>query len=289
MSKFGPLVSTDWLAEHLDAPTVKIIDGSWRMPGASAAIEDYDRAHIPGAAFFDLDQIADTNTKLPHMLPPQKVFEQAVGGMGITNDDDVIIYDEKGIFSAARVWWTFRAMGHERVAVLDGGLPKWRAESRPVTADKPQPLSVTYAAAPDPALCRSANDVRKTLASKDCDIIDARPATRFAGEAPEPRAGLRSGHMPGSFNVPFPALMTEAGTLRRTAEIRRIFSDAGVDLSRPIITSCGSGVTAAVLSLALDVTGCNQHGLYDGSWAEWGDEDNDEAAFPVEGAIGKPG
>lgn len=289
MTKLDPLVSTDWLADHLGAPDVKIIDGSWRMPGDGDAIEHYHQQHIPGAVFFDLDAIADRQTDLPHMLPSQRVFEDGVGAMGIGENDLVVIYDEKGIFSAARVWWTFRAMGHGQVAVLDGGLPKWLSEDHPVTAAAPAIAAVSYSAAPDPGCRHSAADVRNALARKEIIVIDARPAPRFFGEAAEPRAGLRSGHMPGAINLPFPALLTEGGTLRNRNEICSIFSEAGVDLSRPIITSCGSGVTAAIVSLALEVNGCTEHGLYDGSWAEWGDKENDDAEFPVEGGIGKPG
>lgn len=289
MTIVGPLVSTDWLTDPVGAPNLKIIDGSWRMPGDGDAFEQYHREHIPGAVFFDLDVIADRQTDLPHMLPSQRVFEDAVGAMGISENDIVVIYDEKGIFSAARVWWNFRAMGHGQVAVLDGGLPKWLAEGGPVTAAAPTVSTVSYSAAPDPGWRQSAVDVRYALTRKDSAVIDARPAPRFSGETAEPRAGLRSGHMPGAVNLPFPALLTESGTLRAAPELGNIFSAAGVDLSRPIITSCGSGVTAAILSLALEVSGCRKHGLYDGSWAEWGDKKNDDAEFPVESGNGKPG
>ncbi len=288
MTIFGPLVSTDWLADHLDAPEIKIIDGSWRMPGDGDAADHYRQEHIPGAVFFDLDLVADQQTSLPHMAAPPAQFEEAVGALGITASDSVIVYDEKGIFSSPRVWWNFRAMGHPRVAVLDGGLPKWVRERRPMTGAAPTVAAVSYAAAPDSGWRQSAADIRTALADKDSAVIDARPAPRFTGEAAEPRAGLRSGHMPGAVNLPFPALLTEAGTLRPGPELGNIFSAAGVDLSRPIITSCGSGVTAAILSLALEVSGCREHGLYDGSWAEWGDEKNDDAEFPVESGNGKP-
>ncbi len=290
MTSFDPLVSTDWLADHLGAPDLKVIDGSWRMPGDGSAIDHYNSEHIASAVFFDLDVIADTQSGLPHMLPPRRCFEQAIGTMGITQSDHVIVYDEKGIFSAARVWWTFRAMGHQRVAVLDGGLPKWLTESRQVTADQSAISPAAYKASPCPADWRqSADDIRVALAGAHSTVIDARPAPRFAGEAPEPRAGLRSGHMPGAVNIPFPAMIAEDGTLRSSRELRHIFAAVGVDLSQPIITSCGSGVTAAILSLALEVSGIRPHGLYDGSWAEWGDEGNDDAAFPVESGSGSPG
>jgi len=289
MTAFDPLVSTDWLTDHLDAPDVKIIDGSWRMPGDGDAIEHYHQEHIPGASFFDLDTIADRQTDLPHMLPPPQHFEEAVGAMGVSENDIVVVYDEKGIFSAARVWWTFRAMGHRQVAVLNGGLPKWLAEGRPVSAALPTVAAVSYSAALNPGRRKKSDDVRRALCGKGCLVLDARPGPRFIGAAAEPRSGLRTGHMPGAYNIPFPAVMTERGTMHESDELTRVFSEAGVDLSRPIITSCGSGVTAAILSLALDVSGCREHGLYDGSWAEWGDEKNDDAEFPVESGNGKPG
>ena len=278
---FGPLVSTDWLGQNLDAADLKIIDGSWRMPGNGAAIESYAKHHIPHAVFFDIDAIADQNTDLPHMLPSPAQFEMAMGAFGIRETDRVVVYDEKGIFSAARVWWTLLAMGHATVAVLDGGLPAWLRDGRPVTTEHTVIRPTTYRAAPVPARCAASDDVRRALADRSASIVDARPADRFDGTAPEPRAGLRSGHMPGARNLPFPQLLTEDGKYRSAAEIRHLFESSGVDLSQPIITSCGSGVTAAILSLALEVIGKHDHAVYDGSWADWGDERHDDATYPV--------
>lgn len=278
---FGPLVSTDWLGQNLDAADLKIIDGSWRMPGNGAAIESYAKHHIPHAVFFDIDAIADQITDLPHMLPSPAQFEMAMGALGIRETDRVVVYDEKGIFSAARVWWSLRAMGHTTVAVLDGGLPVWLREGRPVTDAQTVITPATYRAAPLPARCVASGDVRRALADQRAIIVDARPADRFDGTAPEPRAGLRSGHMPGARNLPFPQLLTEDGKFRSPAEIRRLFESSGVDLSQPIITSCGSGVTAAILSLALEIIGKHDHAVYDGSWADWGDERHDDATYPV--------
>ena len=288
MAVFGPLVSTDWLADHLGDSDVKIIDGSWRMPGDGDAINQYRTAHIDGALFFDIDAISDQQSSLPHMLPPQSLFEQAVGAMGVADTDKIVIYDEKGIFSSARVWWTFRAMGHPLAAVLDGGLPKWIAEKRPVTPALLSIAPASYRAAPNSRWRRDADDVRGALADPRCAVIDARPAPRFAGAVSEPRAGLRRGHMPGAVNLPFGDMINENGTLRAPNEIKQIISAVGVDLSQPIITSCGSGVTAAIATLALEAIGCKDHALYDGSWAEWGDEENDDAAFPVETTSGQP-
>lgn len=273
------LVSTDWLAANF--PGVKIVDGSWRMPGAPPAREDYERRHIPGAAFFDIDGIADRESPLPHMLPAPEDFAKAVGALGIAHTDSVVVYDDQGVFSAARVWWTFRAMGHEKVAVLDGGLPKWEAEGRPVTDQGTERRSITYCAALQHEWVRDAGAVRAALASGDANVADARPGERFRGQAPEPREGLRSGHMPGARSVPHSVLLNPDGTMRAPAEIKTIFQSAGVDLERPVVTTCGSGVTAAVLSLALEFAGHRRHGLYDGSWAEWGDARHDDEEYPV--------
>lgn len=281
MTAFGPLVSTQWLGEHLGEARLKVIDGSWRMPGQGSAQDDYGRRHIPGAVFFDIDAVSDTGSPLPHMLPPQAVFEHAAGALGVSDKDRVVVYDDQGLFSAARVWWTFRAMGHAEVAVLNGGLPKWLAEERPTTADAPAIASVVYEAAPVQALRRTAGQVRAALSEKSASVVDARPAARFSGAAPEPRAGLRSGRMPGAINVPFSALIDEGGALHAPAAVRAVFETAGADLSLPVITTCGSGVTAAVLSLALEAAGHYNHGLYDGSWTEWGDERHDDKDWPV--------
>jgi len=274
-----PLVSTNWLSENHGA--VKIIDASWRMPGTGNARDDYDKRHIPGAVFFDIDAVADSSTDLPHMLPSPDTFAAAVGAMGVSESDAIIVYDDAGVFSAPRVWWTFRAMGHDRVAVLNGGLKKWLAEGRPVTNELPSVAPATYTPSFNGDLVRSADDVRDALAGAAPQIIDARSNDRFIGAAPEPRAGLRSGAMPGARNAPFDQLINAGGTLKAPDALRDIFEGAGVDLAAPAITTCGSGVTAAVLALALETLGHRQWSLYDGSWAEWGKEENDRSAFPV--------
>lgn len=278
---FGPLVATDWLGEHLGDADLRIIDGSWRMPGQGDAVDNYRAQHIPGAVFFDIDDIADKSTALPHMLPPRQIFEEAAGALGISDRDYVVIYDEQGVFSAARVWWTFRAMGHEKVAVLNGGLPKWLKEGRPVTSEVTIITKTKYSAKPVPSLCASHETVRRALADGTAIVADARPAERFKGAAPEPRAGLRSGGMPGAINIPYDRVLRDTGELRSPEDIREVLKEARVGENAPIITSCGSGVTAALLSLALAVSGRREYAVYDGSWAEWGDEKNDIAVFPV--------
>jgi len=282
MEQFGPLISTDWLADNLGKEGLKIIDGSWRMPGSEHARDDFKKRHIPGAVFFDLDEIADRRTDLPHMLPPPELFEKEVAALGISHKDRVVVYDDQGVFSAARIWWTFRAMGHGDAAVLDGGLPKWTAENRPVTDAPASPKPAYYAADPVAGAVCTASDVRRAIHKGDALILDARPAARFEGAAPEPRDGLRSGSMPGARNLPHSLLLKDNGALRGRGELQSIFEDAGVDHETAIITTCGSGVTAALLSFALDYIGHRRHRLYDGSWAEWGDKRYAESEYPVD-------
>ncbi|MEO1251952.1 MAG: 3-mercaptopyruvate sulfurtransferase [Pseudomonadota bacterium] len=279
MSLAAPLVSTDWLHANLDA--ARIIDASWRMPGEPPAYKDYQRRHISGAVFFDIDALADKSTDLPHMLPSPSDFENAVGALGVNEDDAVVVYDDQGLFSAPRVWWTFRAMGHARVAVLDGGLRKWIAEGRAVDDRAPRPSPQRYKASPKRDLVADAETVRTAIADAAPRIVDARPAARFRGAAPEPRAGLRSGHMPGALNVPVDRIVRDDGTLADDAALRAAFEDAGVDVDAPIITTCGSGVTAAVAGLALEVLGHRRWRLYDASWAEWARRDHDSSVYPV--------
>ncbi|WP_430465521.1 3-mercaptopyruvate sulfurtransferase [Tabrizicola sp.] len=265
------LVSTDWLAAHLKDPDLRVIDASWYLPEmAREAKAEYQAAHIPGARFFDIDEITDSRSNLPHMAPPPEKFMSRMRAMGIGDGHQVVVYDGMGLFSAARVWWTFRLMGKMDVAVLDGGLPKWRAEGReiedmpPILRDRHMTVSRQH------ALVKDVTQVAHAAKLAEAEIIDARSAARFKGEAPEPRPGLRAGHIPGSKNVPFSTLLNADGTMKSVAELRALFEAAGVNLTKPAITTCGSGVTAAVLSLALERLGHKNHALYDGSWAEWG-------------------
>ena len=265
------LVTTEWLAKHRDEPDVRVVDGTWHMPqlGRDARAE-FLAAHIPGAVFFDIDAIADHTTTLPHMLPGAEAFAAAVGALGLGSGDRIIVHDVRGVVSAARVWWTFRAFGHDAVAVLDGGLRKWRLEGRPVEAGEAQPAPRTFAARPRPELVRDLAAVRANLASRAEQVVDARSAGRFAGTEPEPRPGLLGGHIPGSLNLPYETLYRADGTLLAPDELRAAMRAAGVDLARPIVTSCGSGVTASVLALALHRLGRPDVAVYDGSWSEWG-------------------
>ncbi len=265
------LVSTEWLAERLHAPDIRVLDASLYLPGDPRdARAEYARAHIPGARFFDIDEIADERSALPHMLPPVEKFIARVRRMGIGDGHRVIVYDQQGLFSAARVWWTFRVFGHQDVAVLDGGLPKWLAEGRPVEEEAPEPRERHFTARRNAAMVRDVTQVAEAVKLGGEQVVDARSPARFRGEEPEPRAGLRAGHIPGARNVPYAALLNEDKTMKEPDELRRIFEDAGVDLDRPVVTSCGSGVTAAILTLALHRIGHTRNAVYDGSWAEWG-------------------
>ncbi len=265
------LVSTDWLAEHLNAPDLRILDASWHMPGSGRdARGEFEAAHIPGARFFDIDEISDEQSSLPHMAPPVEKFVSRMRGLGIGDGHRVVVYDTHGLFSAARVWWLFRLFGKRDVAVLDGGLPKWRAEGRPVEDGVPILRDRHFTARRDASLVRDVTQVAATAKLGDAQIIDARSAARFRGEAPEPRPGLRSGHIPGARNLPWGDLLNPDGTMKDEAGLRAAFAAAGVDVAGPVITTCGSGVSAAILSLALERLGNRAHALYDGSWAEWG-------------------
>lgn len=266
-----PVVSTAWLADRLRSPDVRVVDGTWFMPAeARSGHEEYLQAHIPGAVFFDIDAIADRASDLPHMLPSPEAFAQAVGALGLPREADIVVYDTHGIRSAARVWWTLRAMGYTLVHVLDGGLRKWLAEGRPVESGEVFPRAADVAPAFNGDLVRNADDIRSLLTSGAARIVDARSAARFIGEAAEPRAGLRSGHMPGAANVPWEGVIAADGTLKPAADLKAVFKAAGVDLGKPIVTSCGSGVTASVLALALARLGLDRTAVYDGSWTEWG-------------------
>ncbi len=268
---FGPLVSTAWLAENIGAPGLRIMDASFYLPTeAKDAPELFLDAHIPGARFFDLELIADQETGLPHMVPTAGRFERLVSALGISDGDRVVFYDQKGLFSAARGWWLMRLFGHDRAAVLDGGLPKWRGEGRPVEAgEPPAPLPGAFHATLRSARLRGLGDMLDNVASKDELVLDARASGRFTGAAPEPRPGLPSGHMPNAASLPATELLGPDQVMLPPDALRARFAQAGVDGARPVVTSCGTGVTAAILTLGLAVAGLPEGGLYDGSWTEW--------------------
>ena len=265
------LVSTGWLARHLKDPDLRVLDASWYLPDMNRdARAEYDAGHIPGARFFDIDEISDQRSDLPHMAPPSEKFISRMRAMGIGDGHQVVVYDGAGLFSAARVWWLFRLMGKQDVAVLDGGFPKWKAEDRPVEDMPPIVRDRHMTVQRQAHLVRDVTQVAAASKLGDHAILDARSRPRFRGEEPEPREGLRSGHIPNSTNVPYRDLQNPDGTMKSPAELRQVFDEAGVDLKKPVITTCGSGVTAAIISLALEIIGHDRHSLYDGSWAEWG-------------------
>jgi thiosulfate/3-mercaptopyruvate sulfurtransferase len=267
-----PVVTTSWLAARLGSPGLRVLDGSWYLPssGRDAAAE-YLAGHIPGAVFFDLDASSDTSTSLPHMLPSPEAFATRVSALGIANSDEVVIYDGSGAnVSAARVWWTFRVFGHPLVAVLDGGLGKWTAEKRPLETGAVAFPPSRFVANLHPGLIRSLAAVRANLEHRREQVVDMRSAGRFAGDAPEPRPGLRAGHIPGSRNLPYTDLVQPDGTILPEAELRRRIQAAGIDLSQPVVATCGSGTTACTLLLGLELLGARDAALYDGSWTEWG-------------------
>jgi len=272
------LVSTDWLAERLGMPDTAIVDGSFYLPALKRdAGAEYLAGHITGAVRFDIDAIADDANPLPHMLPSAEQFARDVGTLGIAETDTIVVYDGIGLGGAPRVWWTFRLFGAEQVFILDGGLPKWKAEGRPLEAGTVERAPRVFKARKPGAVVASLATVRAALADKSAQVVDARPADRFRGEAPEPRPGVRSGHMPGALNVPSTELV-EDGRLVAPERIKQIFAAGGGDLDKPVITSCGSGVTAATLWFALDAIGKEPQALYDGSWSEWGARDD----LPIE-------
>jgi thiosulfate/3-mercaptopyruvate sulfurtransferase len=265
------LVETDWLHERLSSPGLVVIDASATMPGDPAkACDLYSEAHIPGALFFDIDEIADTSSPYPHMLPPPEKFSSRMRKMGVGDGMKIVVYDNRGMFSAPRVWWTFRVMGHDDVVVLNGGLLKWREEGRLLEAGAPAPRSERhFTPRRNAELVRDIDDVKAAIALRSQQIVDARPKARFDGEAGEPRPVPRLGHMPGAHNVPYGALLNANGTLKSHAELLAVFEAAGLNPGKPTIASCGSGITACILALGLAVLGNEWAAVYDGSWAEW--------------------
>jgi thiosulfate/3-mercaptopyruvate sulfurtransferase len=274
------IVETDWLASHLKSPDLIVLDGSWHLPStARDAKAEYRAEHVPGALFFDIDDLSDDKTDLPHMLPSTVKFASRMKKMGIGDGARIVVYDTTGIFSAARVWWTFRAMGHQDVAVLNGGLKKWKAEGRPIEDGPPPKRSERhYTPLQNTQLIRDLDEMKALVQKAGAQIVDARPAGRFEGKDPEPRPGLRSGHIPGSRSVPSQMLLNPDGTFKSPEELGAIFSNAGINVAKPVVTTCGSGVTASMLALALAVLGQTNAAVYDGSWAEWG-KDN---GLPIE-------
>ncbi len=269
-----PIVSADWLLSHLTAPDVRVLDCSWFMPDAPrTGRQAYDAHHIPGSRFFDIDDIADTDSSLPHMLPPPEKFSSRVRRLGLGDGHRVICYDQNGFMAAARAWWMFRVMGHGDVAVLDGGFDAWRAAGGEIEDLPPHYLADRhFTVRPRRDLVRDLSQMTQTVDGNSAQIVDARSAPRFRGEAPEPRPGLRSGHIPGSINIPYGELLAPDGRLKSEADLRALFETAGVDLAKPVINTCGSGVTAAVLALAQAIAGHDDAAVYDGSWTEWGAE-----------------
>lgn len=266
-----PLVTTQWLADHLSDPRVKVLDASFKMPGIlPLPKDDYLASHIPGAVYFDVDAVSDHSNPLPHMFPSAEQFGRDVGGLGISNGDTVVLYDSGGWVAAPRAWWMFLSFGYENVNILNGGLKKWTAEGRPVESGNVTPKPATFKAAFDAKRVRTMQQMVANVQSQAEQVIDARAADRFEGRVPEPRPGLRPGHIPGSRNLPYGNLIAADGTMKPLDDMRAAFTGIGVDLAKPIATSCGSGVSAAVLTLALYRLGIENPALYDGSWSEWG-------------------
>lgn len=275
MKPESPLVSTEWLAEHLNAPDVRIADASWYLPQAGRnAKQEYESAHIPRTVFFDIDDLSDEKSPYPHMLAPAPKFASRMRKLGLGDGNLIVVYDGAGIYSSARAWWMLRAMGHEDVVVLDGGFPKWKAEHRPIEDLTPAPYPRHFTARQNNALLRSFDQVKANIATKAEQVVDARGTPRFLAKEPEPRPGVRGGHIPGSANMPYTEFTNPDGTLKSASDLAKIFAARGVDPAKPVITTCGSGVTASIALLALAVLGAKKAALYDGSWSEWGSRED---------------
>lgn len=265
------LVGTEWLARHLTAPDVRVADASWYLPAFKRDPKaEYKAQHIPGAVFFDIDDIADTSSSLPHMLPSPEKFASRMRSMGLGDGNRIVVYDGGGMSSAARAWWTFRVFGHDDVAVLDGGFQKWLREGRPVESSPSNPRERHFTARFNHALVRDLDQVWENIRGRREQLVDARPRGRFAGTEPEPRSGLRGGHIPGSINLPSNLLVDpDSGTMKPAGELARLFREFGVEMRKPVVTSCGSGITASLLAFGFHLLGHDDVAVYDGSWTEW--------------------
>ena len=270
------LVDPAWVAAHLDDPAVRVVDGSWHLPPTGRnGREEYAAAHIPGAVYFDIDAISDPDSSLPHMMPSEAAFAAAVGAMGIANEHRVIVYDSDGLFSAPRVWWMFRAFGHSNVAVMTGGFTAWKRQARPVSAETPAPSAAAFTARFNPNMVRSKAQISANIESGGELVLDARAASRFAGKDPEFRPGVKPGHIPGSSNLPFGEIIDAAtGTFASSTDLRNAFDAQGATGVQPVVTTCGSGITACILGLGLHLIGRDNWAVYDGSWTEWGGSDD---------------
>lgn len=273
MKRRDAFVGTDWLADHLADPQVRVLDASWHLPGGDrAGLAEYLAAHVPGAGFFDLDGISEPDSPYPHMLPSADDFARHMRRLGLANHHRVVVYDTGGVHAAVRAFWTFKVFSHDHVRILDGGLPKWQAEGQPIEAGRRDVVPGHFSARLKPEMVASKDHVLQAVERRDSEILDARGAGRFYGREPEPRPGVRGGHMPGARNLPYTALFSDDGTFADERRLEDIFGALGMDPQKPVITSCGSGVTAAILALGLNLLGRGDVRVYDGSWVEWGSD-----------------